>query len=204
MPADTGFSSLWTQLHGHGHLWHCTSLKSLESILRDRKIVPNEGQFPATYSQSNASLGRRIGAVSLFDFDTEAESSVREHIWDYTLRGVLIRIWRDALDQTKLLLPSQVGKLASEYGQADINIPYVEALHRGPIYVSAFIGFILMTLNPLRWIKVQANDDAISILTDADKRWKDEDELKREEAHAREERSLAELVEESMSSRATE
>ena len=195
------FSSLWARLRGHGHLWHRTALSSLEDILRDREIVPNEGQFPVTYGQSNASLGRKIGAVSLFDFDTEAESNVLEHVWDYAPKEVLIRIRRDALDQTKLLLPSQVSKRAHESSPA-VFVPEVEALYIGSIPASAFIGFILVALNgQLRWKEEEATADTISILTDIDRRWKAEKAQETAERHARGEHSWAEIVTEAIRQR---
>jgi hypothetical protein len=139
------FSPLWARLRGHGQLWHRTSIVALERILRDGALVPNIGQLPNTFGQSQVSYSRHLGAVSLFDFDTADVPDIIEHEWKWgevlatrLPATVLIRIMRDALDRTKLLLPTEISDgdrrldpLPGDIRRMRMVIPAVEALHIG-------------------------------------------------------------------------
>lgn len=199
------FLPLWERLRGHGHLWHRTSLPCLESILHDRKIVPNKGQFPNTYPQSQGSYGRHLGAVSLFDFDSESEPSVLQHVHDFGFNGVLIRIQRDALERANLMLPNEISHrdhpidtLSADIVQGCTFIPAVEALHIGSIPTSAFSGFILIAFNEhgrYLWREVGVDADAFHILSEISVLWNADHKRLTAERHARGEFTLTEVVE---------
>jgi hypothetical protein len=78
-------------------------------------------------------------AISLYDFDSEEEAQVREHAFDYSLEGVLIRIRRADLDPAKLWAPSKV----AENRNGLIAVPYIEAIYLGSIPQTAFDGHIV-------------------------------------------------------------
>lgn len=206
------FLPLWARLRGHGHLWHRTSLPSLENILRDGEIVPNAGQLRPTYCQSKIGHAWHLGAVSLFDFDTANEEFIFEHHWKWetVLIGqlpsawVLIRIRREALDSSKLLLPTQVSSgdhrldaLPDEIRRARMFIPTVEALHIGPISALTFSGFALAAFKELRgylWQEVELASDAFRVLSEIAESWKVDHEREAAERHARGEYTLAEIL----------
>lgn len=172
-----GIEPIWKVLRGQGHLWHITSLQSLGSILKCDAIVPNRGQFPDTCCQSPASFARHLGGVSIFDFDTECPKNVLEHICDFPLLGVLIRLSRHDLDQSKLILPTQVSnreppisELRPEIRQSGYFVPYAEAIYLGSIPTSAFTGYLL-TDEAGRHHEVEANDDAFRTLSEIDGEW---------------------------------
>jgi hypothetical protein len=171
-PAEVA-PSLWLQLRsrlrGHGHLWHRTSLPSLAGILRDGEIVPNTGQLSATFRESECSYGRHLGAVSLFDFDSSDESYIiyQQSIWvnvltQYPYATVLICIHRDALDRSKLILPTEVKPLDPE---GRTYMPGVEALHIGRIPVSNLSMLTLLEVGK-QWYEAMPDCNAVRILTE--------------------------------------
>jgi hypothetical protein len=199
----------WARLRGRGHLWHRTSLQSLEGILRDGEIVPNTGQLQPTSLQSKVSYAWHLNAVSLFDFDTVDESSVSEYGWGTVFTSelpivVLIRLRREAPDRAKLLLPTEIRGdrrldiLPDEIRQKHMVIPAVEALHIGPISASAFSGFILTTFKEYEgylWREVGPDADAFRVLSKISAEWNADRERRTAERHARGEYTLAEMVE---------
>jgi hypothetical protein len=217
---DRRFLPLWSQLRGHGHLWHRTSLASLESILRDGQIVPNHGQFEPTFPQSKGSYAHHLSAVSLFDFDTADEPYIFEHEWKWgtvlTNRlpaGVLVRIRREDLDRAKLLLPTEISQedhrldaLPDDIRRMRMVIPAVEALHVGPISIAAFSGFILSAFgerDAYLWHEVPSGADAWRVLSEIAAEWQAEHDRRTAERHARGEYTFAELLEASLAKRET-
>jgi hypothetical protein len=186
-------------------------LSALESIFRDGKIIPNIGHLPETHGQSKISYGRHLGAVSLFDFDTADEQYILEHelIWGTVLTGrlpagVLIRIRREALDRTRLLLPTEIpgGEYRLEIlpdgiKRTRIIIPAVEALHIGPIPASAFSGSILTAKEDgeYLWQEVALDTNAFRVLSDISAKWNADHERRTAERHARGEHTWGEIVE---------
>jgi hypothetical protein len=214
MPGEPSpdFLPLWRLLRGHGNLWHRTSLPSLERILDEGIIIPNTGQFVTTYSQSKVSYSRHLGAVSLFDFDTSDEPYIFEHEWKwstvltgYLPAGVLIRIRREVLDPTKLLLPSDISgddprlsTLPDKIRRAQMVIPAVEALHIGSIPALAFDGFILTAFKSgggYLLHEVAERVDAFRVLSNISAQWTADHERLIAERHARGEYTLAEMIE---------
>jgi hypothetical protein len=209
------FLPLWARLRGHGHLWHRTSLPSLENILRDSEIVPNMGQLQPTYGQSQVSYARHLSAVSLFDFDTADEPYIFEHEWKWGMvltgqlpAGVLIRIRREAVDRANLLLPTEISggdhrldTLPKEIRKMHMVIPAVEALHIGPISASAFSGFILTAFKEhggYLWREVGSDADAFRILSEISAKWNANHERRTAKCHASGEYTLAEILEQAV------
>jgi hypothetical protein len=155
--------SLWSLLRGHGYLWHRTSLAALSGILTDQEIIPNTGQFPTTTGQSEVGYARRMGGVSLFDFDTASEQDFLDHRYDYCRGDVLIRIRRAALDSAKLLSPSRLRTLPDEIRVGGIYVPYIEALHIGPIPETAFDSFVLAPINGGEHLWYKTTPDAAGL-----------------------------------------
>jgi len=206
------FLPLWARLRGHGYVWHRTSLSALPGILRDGAIVPNHGQLPTTFSQSEGSYSRHLGAVSLFDFDTEVESRIFDQKWKWArvliarLPGtVVIRIRRDMLDRTKLILPTEItcgdprlAPLTDEIRQMRMVIPAVEALYMDRIPTDAFSGFMMTAFGDMGaylFQEVDLSDNALHILSRISTEWITEHEKRVAERHARCEFTFAEIVE---------
>jgi hypothetical protein len=199
---------LWSLLR-LGRLWHRTSISGLQGILGDDAIVPNGGQFPNTWPQSEGSLARSLGGISLFDFDTVSE----EAMLNGALFGsnclsaclpdsaVLIGIRRDALDSTRLRLPCDLDRLPPDIWQTRTMIPKVEAIYLGRIPMASFSGLILTAFceGGVIWSEVAFDADAFSVISETAVAWRAEYECKRAERHSRGEYTLAERVEHSLS-----
>lgn len=205
-------SPLWARLRGHGQFWHRTSLSSLEGVLREGAIVPNAGQFPTTFGQSKASYSRHLGAISMFDFDTADEPYIFEHEWKWgevlatrLPAAVLIRIRRDALDRTKLLLPTEIflddprlDALPTHIRKGRMVIPAVEALHISAISASAFSGFVLVCFKDTgsyRWHEMASDVDSFRTLSAFNAEWTADEYRRKGERQARGEFTLAERLE---------
>lgn len=204
------FRKLWASLRGNGHLWHATSLSSLEKILGDGAIVPNGGNFPEMFPQSKVSYSRHLSAVSLFDFDTSDEAYIftEEFKWGPVLFnatlpdvGVLIRIGRALLITEKLILPNQISEsdprlavLPDEIRKMHMLLPGVEAMHIGPVPVAAITGFILIA-GENWWQEMPRDDQSYERLSRLAAAWVSEYERDKAERHARGEYTLAELLE---------
>lgn len=123
--------------------------------------------------------------------------------------GVLIRIRRDALDRTKLLLPPEILRgdqrldpLPDDIRRKRMFIPAVEALHIGPISTSAFSGFILTASEEHEgylWQEVGFDADTLRVLSEIGAKWN----AVLEQRHAREGYTLAEKLEAAIARRIT-
>jgi len=160
-------SEILPVLRGAGSLWHRTSVASLKKIEAHGAIEPNTGQFPTTYDQSEISYGRYLGAVCLFDFDSEREDDVLFHalnwvgfLQDQGVATVLIRLDRDELSDENLLFHPDIQKslsppsgqledmllVTNQHGEqcSPMVIPRVEVLHTGRIPFDAFQEYLLI------------------------------------------------------------
>ena len=82
---------------------------------------------------------------------------------------MLIGIRRDALDHNKLHLPNKIAD--DGFGRGHMVIPWVEALHTGPIAASTFLSFIFA--EPCNcWLKVEPSDDLFALLSDVNEKWR--------------------------------
>ena len=127
-------------------LWHRTSVDSLAAIFETGAIVPNDGRFPVTYSQSNDSYGRKIGAVSLFDFASASLAYIEEFepVWGKFLYdqqpSILIEISRKVIADR--LVPNRAKW--EECGTQYAYIPRVEAWCKGEIPIVAFKRYLVI------------------------------------------------------------
>lgn len=206
---------LWARLRDRCWLWHSTSIGALDRILSDGAIHPNSGQLRDTFPEFKDSYARHLGAISLFDFATENETSIFEHEWKWrsVLFGggrrlaALIRLKSCALDATKLLLSSDLieGRdprfdvLPDDIRRRRMWIPAVEAIHIGPIEVSAVDGFLLVgrgDLDVLRWHEPRGLPNPVPEFLEVSARWEADRKRNIAERRARGEYSgLTELVE---------
>jgi len=77
--ARADYAWILPTVHQSGSLWHRTSIDSFREILQSGAILPSDGRFAPTYPQSNSCYGRHIGAVCLFDFDSEPLNQILLH-----------------------------------------------------------------------------------------------------------------------------
>jgi hypothetical protein len=156
----------------------------LVSILRDRALLPNDGRFPETYPQSKASYAKQLGAISLFDFDTEPVDSILDVAWKYVqffrdqgAATIMIRIRRSALNNDRLIIPSRVPNSAKPRIEVDgrhvlpIWIPHVEVLHIGQIHTRAFCEYLVMRKSDDSYVRVPARKNALRRVRELSKRW---------------------------------
>lgn len=196
-------------LRGARSLWHRTSVESLKQILDHGAIEPNDGRFPETYPQSKSCYGRYIGAVCLFDFDTEPLDEILVHAWKWaaflTDRGaatVLIRIARDALDPTKLTLPPEVKypnmpRVQGHDGAAYVPtyIPRVEAWYRAPVRAAAFREFVLIKDgSDFEHMRVDLGPAALASIAATDRTWSAAAEAEQERRRAAGEFNIVEIL----------
>lgn len=155
---QTKLSSILPVLRGHRAVWHRTSLKDLDAILKHGAIEPNDGRFPFSYPQSEKCYARRIGAVSLFDFDSQSlrEIILQAHHWAAFLRDkgdltAWTKIGRERLVGINLMLPGQIRhedmRVERGGGRPPYIPPYiprVEAWYKGAIPVNAIQEILLV------------------------------------------------------------
>jgi hypothetical protein len=196
-------SPLWDVLRGHSYIWHRTSLLSLAAIIGDGAIVPNTGQLTPAFPQSVGSYSRHCAGVSIFDFDTSSEESIREFedAWESVLikdQSVLICVRRDSLRRDKLVLPTEIKWNAENVLTV---IPKVEAIYCGSIPVSSFCGFVLAEFKyggGVSWHKLEPSSDPLVELPRLAETWNLNRRRLKMEREARGENSLGDLVAESL------
>jgi hypothetical protein len=187
--------------------WHRTSISGLQGILGDSAIVPNSGQLPNTWPQSEGSLARHLGGISLFDFDGVSEETMRNGAWIgvgclstcLPDAAVLIGIQFDDLASTGLLLPCDLQRLSPDVRDTHTFIPHVEAICRGRIPATSFGEFILTAFSGegIIWKEVAFDGDAFSVISSTAAAWRTEYERKQAERHSRGEYTLEEIVKKS-------
>ncbi len=191
------YLSILKTLRGSNLFWHRTSLSAFRAILESGSVIPNTGQFDITYPQSKACYGRSIGAVCLFDFDTESLDAVlsKSGNWGRFLvdRGaatLVIGIDGAKLDPSRLSFAKSVREYQKTF------IPFVEVWYRGDVATSKFDRLVLVKSSSAFEHEVFPFDatapEKIELLASA---WAAADEEKRA---TRIEPTLAELVEQSL------
>lgn len=131
--------------HLKHRLFHCTSIEGLRGIERDGCIRYNDGAFQSSDPQSADGHGRRITAISLFDFESASESEIvdQESLWLYFLSHF------DPITAVILLnsnLRENIILHAGAKSERDhpMYIPYVEAWFRDSISVGSIDGVLLI------------------------------------------------------------
>jgi hypothetical protein len=147
------FTWLLPHLRGHGALWHRASLQTFRKVAASGYIKPNNGEFENATNHSAYSYGRKIGAVSLFDFDAYTKEDVLHlaHHWYPVLRNAQLRdevvapvarIDMGKLDSTLLVPYEQVRR--QDVFLHYILVPYVECWYRGPLPVGAIVEYLVL------------------------------------------------------------
>jgi len=125
-------------------LLHTTSQDAFRKIVESDAILPNDGSFGHKYPQSNHSIAKISGAISLFDLYSETETNVLDmeglkwfHFFiDHSPTTIILEIDRTKLDPNKLFNASKVAWdyfKSSERKLLPTAIPYVEVCHSGLI-----------------------------------------------------------------------
>lgn len=150
---------IWPVLRGRNAVWHRTDISGLRGILRRGVILPNsENEFPSKHpGQSAHSVGRKLGAVSTFDFDTLDRQSVfrsASHWQRFLLHfdpTIFIRLNPAIRSRAEFIgvdavLPDEVmrGLKEGEVPFIRVHIPYVEAYHIGPVPADLIDGILLI------------------------------------------------------------
>ena len=128
-------------------LYHLTSICGLKGIRHKSYILPNNGEFPDTYTQSAKSFGRRYGYVSLFDFETPTEEQIlaEYHKWEgffYRHKPVTVLIGLDRRKLEPKLLPNETAKQTVGYGIP--WMPHIEVWYPEPLPFSWATSCILV------------------------------------------------------------
>lgn len=183
-------------LRGNGLLWHRTSIESLDQILRHGAIEPNDGRFATTYAQSSGSYGKYIGAVCLFDFDTESLQEILDQAFNWSQflkdRGpltIMIGIDRGRLNRDDLILagdakhphypecptiPVVDGLFAADGTplRVPMYIPRVEAWHKGAIRISCCCEYLAIRRDADHYERIAVGADAMKEIRKFDHEWR--------------------------------
>ncbi len=130
-----------------GGIFHRTNIEGYRGIKNSGKILPNVGQFPYTYPQSEFYFASSRGYVPLFDF-----TSVRDRdcisihdtwggfFFDQEPITIVLRLSKEYLVD-KLIPNDSAPKLGNPEYKG--YIPYVEAWYPEPIPFEAIGGLII-------------------------------------------------------------
>ena len=199
---------LYARLRRSGFFWHSTPSPNAIGIIQAGEITPNRGQFNETFSQSLSSWSRHLGGVSLFDFDGASDEDFDVHHTDYSIFGpvpgrVLIKIDRGALQPSNLIVPTQFHatppdpRLGGEPAYKRMRVPYLEAVHIGPVPARAFLGFHLTAYDDDGNLLSQEFDpgpDVAETMQAVIDTWTEEDTRRKAERHARGDMRLEEVL----------
>jgi hypothetical protein len=199
---------IYARLRQPGCLWHSTPAPNAIGIIRSGEITPNCGQFTDTFPQSQVSWSRRLGGVSLFDCDGVSDEEFEVHHTDYKILTsvpgrVLIKIDRNALDPANLITPRQFRasppdpRLGGEPVGRHMRVPYLEAVHLGPVPARSFVGFHLTAYDDDRNLLSREFDpgpDLLETMQAVVESWTDEFTRRRAERYARGDIRLEEVL----------
>jgi hypothetical protein len=148
---------LFKQLR-NGLLWHRTSGNDYRRINADGIIKPNDGRIDRWGGRPYAC--QQLGAVSLFDFTTQAEDKVlweavkwQQFLGDFDPVTVLLGIERSKLSGKLIPYPE------NKQGTTGNVIPWVEVCHCGPIPTSAIVSCLLVCSTDYTRFKTLRNLD---------------------------------------------
>lgn len=106
--------------------FHCTSIDGLSSIMKTRTILPNDGNRPFTFGQSENSYAVYKKAISLFDFndyDTNVIECELRKCW-FIHKPVTMIILLDRDKTSSDIIPNEEAK--TEVGFKKMWIPKIE------------------------------------------------------------------------------
>lgn len=129
----------------NGLLWHCTCPKRFHQIRADGFIKPNDGRMKNLGTRPQAC--QQFGAISLFDFTTEAEARILQVAdkWHSFLGyasplTVIIGMPEQQLPGKLVRYPENRDRTPDAIGP----IPWVEVCHCGSIPVPAIAKYVLV------------------------------------------------------------
>lgn len=172
-------------LRGHGDLWHRTSVENLRGIVDFGAIQPTNARFGLRY----ASYGSYLGAVCLFDFDSESLEEIlnqsghwAQFLQDCGPATVFLRINKAALAAKNLILPPEIRKanvptLETEDGQTYIPrlIPRVEGWFKGHIPIQAVTeALIIKRYSGYEYVRMSVDANSLSAIQNFNKVWLEE------------------------------
>lgn len=141
--------------------WHRMSLQAFRSVVHGGYILPSGRGLQHTYPQSKECVATKLGAVSLFDFETEQRDRVIEQSIDWlqfmTDQGhptLVLRLDKrsfvegEVVTQRDLTRENRWPMLAATEEGGEIaahHIPFVEVWHIGRIPAHKIIGVLVVS-----------------------------------------------------------
>jgi len=132
-----------------GRVFHVTRRPFWEAIVTSGEIRPNaDGCLPTTFGSSSNSFFKNRGCVSIFDYRSPADETIREfrmRCWPFQPamaggEGIAVLILK--VSTYGNLVPWT--KWKEENALREMVVPYVEAGHPGPIPLSEIEQVILL------------------------------------------------------------
>ena len=132
-------------------VFHRTGIEGYKGIRQTGNILPNKGNFPFSYPQSEKYYGYSMGYICLFDFEAAREEDYRGnyHLWadffyDHKPKTVILKLNRQKLADK--LIPNSARPKNGEVGYKPA-IAYVEVWYPVAIPVSAIDSYIVTWLD---------------------------------------------------------
>jgi hypothetical protein len=169
-------------LRGHGFLWHCTGPGAFYSIMRDGAIGPSS-DVPAAWQSS---MGRRLGAVCLFDFDSRPEhcayySGATADVGNWFgwslqhVASVCIAIERAKLDPSKVLdVEGACAAISPEKRWDYKQMGELECWHVGPLPVAAFTRLYIAKSGTLDHVEIPLDGREVETVRGLVAPWEEE------------------------------
>jgi hypothetical protein len=154
--------------HLKHHLFHCTSIEGLCGIERDGCIRYNDGAFQPSYPKSAHGYGRRITAISIFDFEGASESEIvnQEILW-LSFLSYFDPITAVILLNSNLRENIKIPAAVQAERDRPMYIPYVEAGFHNSIQVDSIEGVLLVyDKNPDNFKVFSRLEEAIEAIPD--------------------------------------
>ncbi len=173
---------LMPMVRGHGFLWHCTGPDAFYSIMRDGAIRPSS-DVPAEWQSS---MGRRLGAVCLFDFDSHPEhcafySGAAADVCNWFgwspqhVAAVCIAIDRAKLDPSKILdVEGACAVVGSENRWKFKQMGELERWHVGPLPVAVFARLYIAKSKTLEHVEIPLDGREVETIRAMAAPWEEE------------------------------
>lgn len=110
--------------------------------------------------QSARSVAANLGAVSLYDFDSESQEDLATHLFDFKLTPIMVRIRRANTDPAKLVAPLEACPVALRLGR--MFIPYTEYRIGDHVPIGSFDRIVLTDLDELWREYAPADFDSVT------------------------------------------
>lgn len=135
-----------------GRVFHVSCGRNAVSIAKSGAIQPNvDGQLPSSFGSSQRGFFRLRGCVSVFDFKSPDEATVRDSLWKcapwYAARRKCdfeLAVYFLAAQACDSLLSWKLNHEQRAF--SEMVVPYVEAGHPGPIPLGAIDELLLVSI----------------------------------------------------------